>query len=115
MGLASTPHAISASAAAHPSQCQGPIDEASSGENYWEGICRSLGSVEWCKDNGLGEGQSPVSGKWHALASLAVLLGDRVHQLLPLVAESCRSSQAIRSLFGDLSSDLGAAATLQGQ
>ena len=62
-----------------------------------------------------GNGQSPVSGKWHALASLAVLLGDRVHQLLPLVAESCRSSQAVRSLFGDLSSDLGAAATLQGQ
>ena len=111
MGLASTPQSSLRVSSAFWSRYSGPIDEASSGENYWEGICRSLGSVEWCKDNGLGEGQSPVSGKWHALASLAVLLGDRVHQLLPLVAESCRSSQAIRSLFGDLSSDLGAAAT----
>ena len=48
VGSASTPHTISASAAAHPSRCQGPIDEASSGEILVDDVLGLGGSVvEW--------------------------------------------------------------------
>ena len=39
-----------------------------------------------------------MSGKWRPLASHAVLLVVQVHQLFPLMAENCRSSQE-RSLL----------------
>ena len=55
-----------------------------------------------------------MSGKWCPLASHAVLLVVQVHQLFPLMAENCRSSQE-RSLLEMRDQILEAAATKQRQ
>ena len=55
-----------------------------------------------------------MSGKWRPLASHAVLLVLWVHQLFPLTAENCRSSQE-RSLLEMRDQILVAAATKQRQ
>ena len=49
--------------------------------------------VVWSKAKVWEVEQSPVSGKWSPLASLAILLEVQVHQMFPLTAENCRSSQ----------------------
>ena len=55
-----------------------------------------------------------MSGKWRPLASLAVLLVVQVHQLFPLMAENCWSSQE-RSLLEMRDQILVTAATKQRQ